>query len=122
MAKLSEIQDKIRWVTLPLYKGVRVALYSTDDPHYRLAMMEGAMPWMDRIRRGEIIPPGASDAMTIAATAEYLLQDWEGIEDAAGKPVPFSRTLAVEWSRDDRYRGFFLIIQRKADELAGRRT
>lgn len=121
MPTLDKLRDRVRWVDVPGYPGVRAALKTTHDPNYRRALMEGMMPHLNTLRDGGIVGPEVTDPINNLAVAEHLLEDWKGIEDGKGDPLPFSRELAVKLSLDPSFGGFFRSLQEKADELAGRK-
>lgn len=118
--KLAEMRDRVRWVSLPEYPGVRVCLLTTDNVNYRHAVQQGVRQHRDLVRRRDAAAMAQMDMIILAAVGEHLLHGWKGIEDNDGNPIAFSREMAVALSEQADMSGFFHAVLRKADELAGR--
>lgn len=121
MVTLNNLRDRVRWVEVPGYPGVRAAIRTSHDPKYRRALMEGMLPHVKAVQAGEIVGPEITDPIGNLAIAEHLLENWKGIEDEHGRPLPFTRELAVKLALDPNFGGFFRSLEIRADELAGRK-
>lgn len=57
-------------------------------------------PYRNILRTGGEIPKSRAEAIVIEAAAEALLLDWRGLEDDSGKPIPYSREMAITLMTD----------------------
>jgi hypothetical protein len=97
-----------RWVDLPL--GVRLLMrpagtaevhaYKTRSARLFNEMLEAyktardsGLPWDGSDLDDDMVRAGLIYALTLAAAARELVQDWEGVVDDLGAPLAFDRAL-----------------------------
>ncbi len=80
-------QDGV-WVALG--EGARVKVARFNNPRHRAVLDRLRRPYRSLLMAGRDLPDDVAESMTIEATAETLLLDWDGIEDN-GTPLPFSK-------------------------------
>lgn len=67
-------------VWVPFDATARVKLARADNPRHRAKMQELLEPWLEVIQNGDL-PKGKMEELALAAMAEAIVLDWEGIKD-----------------------------------------
>lgn len=69
-------------------------------------------------RRGPALDPAVQDRITARCLAETVLYGWRNVEDDDGKPIAYSKELALEWLLDPDMRAFFDAVTWAAMSVA----
>ncbi len=83
-------QDGV-WVALG--DGARVKVARFNNPRHRAVLDRLRRPYRSLIMSGRDLPDDVAETMTVEATADAILLDWDGISEN-GAPLPFSRETA----------------------------
>lgn len=118
-----EAVDNGAWVgDLPDLEGVRFLVRGTEYLPYQKALRAALMQQGRRQRIQNQADIEKFDLLTRRLTAEYLLLGWEGLEDQAGVPIPYTLDAATLYLTERRYRpvqrGVMAAIERVDAGLA----
>jgi hypothetical protein len=87
-------QAEIDGVWVELGEGARIKVARVGNPSYEKVLRQLKKPYRNITRAGGEIPREALDKITIEATAEALLLDWQGLDDEDGTAIPYSKEAA----------------------------
>ena len=111
--KLKEIKidaakaDQGAWVgDIPEMGDLRLKVRGSGNADYRRRMQRLVDALPRQFKAGGRVDPDKMDQITTTCLLDDVLLDWEGIEDDAGNPLPFSKEQARAMIEDPDLRRF----------------
>jgi hypothetical protein len=123
MLKLSSLKADLQkeeegdWVDAPDLPGVRLKVRSLEYKQYRIARDIKVQHLMRKYGR-KPIPPDVQTKEYGKLYADHILLDWEGLAEDDGKPVAFTKELALELLRDPEFRKLTSAVEWAASQVA----
>jgi hypothetical protein len=111
--KMSELavdadrQENGAWVDdIPDVQGLRLKVRGSNNADWRRlqAKLMDAVPRKKKI--GGRIDPDEQDRVISSCLLNCCLLDWDGLEDDDGKPIPYSKQMAIKLLNEPEYRRF----------------
>lgn len=101
--------------------GLRFKVAAIDNARARELYAAKLRAVREANGRGRVAPD-VLERITNEVTAEAVLVGWDGLEDAAGKPVPWSREKALEILTDEKFRKVRQFVQEAAGDAVAYRA
>lgn len=97
--------DSGSWID---FKDAKFLIAHSGNVRFQRAMQRLQKPFRRKIDKGEM-DPADQKRILIQALAEAILLDWQGVSNASGQAVQYSRELAIKaLTNDDELREFVI--------------
>lgn len=96
------------WIgDIPDFEGVRLKVRPSNNPDFRQLYGQLVETTPRNKKRGGVIKDFDTKlAIGARCLADTVLMDWEGFEDDAGQPLPYSADMAKAWLLDPEMAAF----------------
>lgn len=120
--KLNEIQSgefaEGVWKDVYEFPGVSVKVRSSDYADYQRSFTAALRPHRRAINEGHV-DPLLLRRLTSECLVKHVIVEWKGVDDDEGKPLVFTKEVALPMAKDKSFNRFFRAIERAADAVAG---
>lgn len=120
LAQDVELEREGRWVEF--VPGLRFRVAAADNARARELFAAKVRAARDEQKGRGRVPQERLDRIADEVTAEAVLVGWEGLDDDAGLPIPWSQGEALRILTDEKFRKVRQFIQEAAADAAAYRA
>jgi hypothetical protein len=110
-----ELDREGRWAEF--VPGMRFRIARMDNKRALDSHRQRLADEQARVGRAKIAPEVLGE-IALETLARHVLLGWDGVDDADGKPIPYSPEKALEFLRDERCRDLRRFLEEAASDAA----
>lgn len=85
------------WIDFDGFPGVRLKIARNNNLKHRRWMQEEMRPMLRRYGGADKIPLEEMESISRKGRAQFILLDWDGVDEEEGKPLPYSYEKGLEY-------------------------